>query len=209
MMLATRILVAGCTVLLGTFPAAAESYCVACFGPDAVYRCVIEGKPEGAAPDPRHQIQCIKVLAKQGGHTRCSVERFSTEGCTGAIKVIDPTAAPMPLAPPPSEAAAPGLEGPAKAAVPAGLPPAPEPPPAVAAPADSAAGAQPAGEPPRTVEELAKSTVQSTKKSLDTVTGTVKDTTQKAGDQIEGVGSAIGSAAKKSWRCVSSFFNDC
>jgi hypothetical protein len=74
-------------------------------------------------------------------------------------------------------------------------------PPAIAAP-------DPA-QPPRTVEELAKTTVENTKKNIDDVTGTVKQSTQKAGDQIQGFGSAVGNAAKKSWDCVTSLFSDC
>jgi hypothetical protein len=64
-------------------------------------------------------------------------------------------------------------------------------------------------QPPKTVEELAKSTIETTKKGLDGVTGTVKSSTEKAGEQINGVGGSIGQAAKKSWNCLSSFFSDC
>jgi hypothetical protein len=179
-------------------PAAAESYCVACYGPDAVYRCVIAGAPATAPADPRHQIQCIKQLAKGGGHARCSVERFSVEGCSGPERVIDPAATNIPLAP---RAAESEPVRPTPAMPPAASPPLPGDPPAIAAP-------DPA-QPPRTVEELAKTTVENTKKNIDDVTGTVKQSTQKAGDQIQGFGSAVGNAAKKSWDCVTSLFSDC
>jgi hypothetical protein len=171
-------------------PASAESYCVACYGPDAVYRCVIADAPAEASPDPRNQVQCIKQLAQTGGHARCSVERFSTGGCNGPEHVIQTKMglAPAATSPGPTEARAlpaPAVKDPA---------------------ASSTAGA---GQPPHTVKEMAKGTVESTKRGIDDVTGTVKATTEKAGEQIGGVGSAIGTVAKKSWNCVSSLFNDC
>lgn len=174
--------------------ARAESYCVACFGPDAIYRCIIADAPAGAAPDPRNQVQCIKQLAKSGAHARCSVERFSAKGCNGPERIISPATAAIPLTPPsPAEAT--------QATPPASDGVATEPIPAEPA-------QQPAG-PPQTVEELAKSTVESTKKGLGDVGTSVKNTTEKAGEKIEGVGSAIGNAAKKSWDCVTSLFSDC
>jgi hypothetical protein len=173
------------------FPVMAESYCVACYNPDAVYRCVIADAREHAAPDPRNQVQCIKQLAKSGGHARCSVERFTSVGCSGPERVISPSTAAVPVTPVP------------KAASPLG------PPPSDAQAENAAADGTAVDQPPKTVEELAKSTVESTKKGLDGVTGTVKSTTEKAGEQIQTVGGSIGQAAKKSWNCLSSFFSDC
>jgi hypothetical protein len=167
-----------------------ESYCVACYGPDAIYRCVIADAPAGTAPDPRNQVQCIKQLAKSGSHARCSVERFSTAGCNGPERVIQPAMEAIPLAPLPTQP-----EG------------------ATGNPVLHEATEQPAAaapkKPPETVEELAKSTVESTKKGIDNIGSSVKTTTEKAGEQLGGVGNAIGSAAKKSWDCVTSLFSDC
>jgi len=210
--------------LLTAAPAAvrAESYCVACFGPDAVYRCLIAGTLETAPADPRNQIQCVKQLAKTGGHARCSVERFSTSGCEGVERIIEPSAAVVPLAPPP--AAIPGVPSPTvkekdAAAAPARpLPDRPAAEPTTTGLAPATPGSKPGadtpdapaqGEPPRTVEDLAKTTVESTKKGLDDVAGAVKKQTEKAGDQMQGAGSAINEAAKKSWHCLTSFFTDC
>jgi hypothetical protein len=207
-----RLLWATAWLLAVGGPAAAESYCVGCYGPDAVYRCVIAGAPENAPADPRHQIQCIKQLAKSGSHTRCSVERFSVEGCVGPERIIDPAKSAMPLAPnatdaavPPASASQPALATtpPPGGPLPVEKPKSSEPDPAGAAPAPDKDG------PPRTVEELAKTTVETTKKSIDDVTGSVKHSTEKAGDQIQGFGSAVGDAAKKSWDCVTSLFSDC
>ena len=188
----------------GGLTAAAEGYCVACFEPDAVYRCLVEGVPGGAAPDPRHQVQCIKQLAKQGGHARCSVERFSAAGCDGPVAMIDPENSAIPMGP----------VTPETGAAPASQRLAPEEPVAIEAETEALPAQEPeakpnTNEPPRTVEELAKNAAESTKKGIDTVTGTVTDTTKKAGDQIQGAGSAVGNAAKKSWNCLTSLFNDC
>ncbi len=212
--------------LLTAAPAAvwAESYCVACFGPDAVYRCLIAGTLETAPADPRNQIQCVKQLAKTGGHARCSVERFSTSGCEGVERIIEPSAAVVPLAPPP--AAIPGMPPPAVKetdAATAPVRPRPDRPaaePKTTDPAPVTPGSKPGlrpgtpdapeqAEPPRTVEDLAKTTVESTKQGLNDVAGAVKKQTEKAGDQMQGAGSAINEAAKKSWHCVTSFFTDC
>lgn len=173
--------------------AAAESYCVACYGPDAVYRCVVADVPASAAPDPRNQVQCIKQLAKSGGHARCSVERFSTANCNGAEKVVSTaTAEPIAGPPPGSDLSSPAASKPDHDTV--GKTSQPEPSPAQA---------------PRTVEELAKSAAATTKESLNEVGGTVKSTTEKAGETIGGLGSAVGNAAKKSWNCLTSLFSNC
>ena len=180
-------------LIAGLSPAIAESYCVACYGPDAVYKCVVSGAPAGGAPDPRNQVQCVKQIAKADGHARCSVERFSTAGCSGPERIISPATAAVTITPPPGAAADTA----------AGTGP---------SPAQEAPTVEPAVEleqPPKTVEEMAKTTVENTKKGLGDVGSSVKSTTEKAGEQIEGVGSAIGDAAKQSWNCVKSLFSDC
>lgn len=158
----------------------AEEYCVTCAGPEATYRCEVEGTPAGQGSDPRSQLQCITALAQSGGHESCAVSRAGTEPCDGVLKVI----APSTLDVPPEAADQANVEMPA---------------PAEPAPPDAAAGA---AEPPRTVEELAKSTVQSSKAGLE-----------KAGEAVvggaKGAGSAVGTAAKKTWDCLASLFSDC
>lgn len=88
-----RLLLPILAVVVAASSARAESYCVACFGPDAIYRCVIAEAPASAPPDPRNQVLCIKQLAKSGAHARCSVERFSTKGCNGPERIISPATA--------------------------------------------------------------------------------------------------------------------
>lgn len=196
-------------LMLASGPATATEYCVGCSGPDATYRCQIEGASASGPADPVSQILCIKKIATEGGHERCSIERFSKEGCDGPVKVIAgnsgvdavatgaaagdaPGTAPTNDTPAKAEDAAPAAEGDTK--------------PAVEAAAEPKAADD---KPPQTVEALAKQSMTSTKENLDKAGNAVSDGAKKAGDQIEGAGSAITAAAKKSWTCVTSLFNDC
>lgn len=191
------LLIALGAVVVGTPAARSESYCIACQGPDATYRCVVADTPEGGPPDPRNQIRCVKELATAGQHQRCSVERFSASGCEGPVRVIANAALDAPEAgvPPEGGSAAPG-EGTA-------------PPSGVAK--DPLSNPVPPETPksPSTVAEVAHDTAQATKKGLDGVSSAVTTSVEKAGDGIKDAGSAIGSAAAKTWRCLKSFFDDC
>ncbi len=200
-------------LMLVSGPATATEYCVGCSGPDATYRCQIEGASASGPADPVSQILSINKIATEGGHERCSIERFSKEGCDGPVKVIagnsgvdavstgddtvpgsapDPSAAPTNDTPAKAEDATPAADGNAK--------------PAVEAAAEPKAADD---KPPQTVEALAKQSMTSTKENLDKAGNAVSDGAKKAGDQIEGAGSAITAAAKRSWTCVTSLFSDC
>src|SRR5688572_29672822 len=66
--------------------ATAQEYCVACSGPNAVYRCVIDGaQPRGGQP---LQMLCVTAMAKQGGHASCSGTRGTVFECDGAVKRV-------------------------------------------------------------------------------------------------------------------------
>ncbi len=191
-------------LLVGATGARASEYCVACYEPDAVYRCIISGGPSGLPADPRHQIACIKELAVSGGHARCSVERFSAVGCDGAIHTIAARAIESPPASVPEAAAE----------VPSGLPAvtgAPEPGSGRVGAEVGSDVAKDVGQPspgpqtseaPQTVEEAAQAASDSAKSGIEKIGDNVASTTRKAGEQI-------GSAAKKTWDCLSSFFSDC
>ncbi len=166
--------------------ARASEYCVSCAGPEAAYRCEIEGTPEGPGTDPKAQLLCITELARAGGHESCAVARGGSVPCAGETRIF---AAPIGEAGP-----APSIGADAPAATP------PEP-----APEDAAGG----GEPPSTVEEMAKSTVKSSKEGLEKAGETVVGGAKTAGEKIGNAGSAVGSAAKKTWDCLVSLFKDC
>jgi hypothetical protein len=183
---------AGCVALasFAVLPTHAAEYCVSCSGPDAVYRCKIEGTPDGPGDDPRAQLLCIRQLAESGAHESCSVARTASYPCPGDLKVI---AGPVGEIVPPAQPVEPAAES--------GTP---------AAPADGNVEVQPApGAPPKTVEELAGQTVKSSKEGLKKAGETISGTAEKAGEQIGNAGSAVGNAAKKTWNCLTSFFSDC
>jgi len=181
-----------CFILAGlNRPAAAAEYCVVCAGPDATYRCVFEGSPEGAGTDPRAQLLCIKQLAEAGGHESCSVTRTAASPCSGELRVVAAPLGEPPLGEPPEPR-------PSEPAADAGVPP--------EAPAE---GPPPESKPPRTVEELAGQTVESSKEGLKKAGETITGTAKKAGEQIGSAGSAVGNAAKKTWNCLTSLFSDC
>jgi hypothetical protein len=73
----------------------------------------------------------------------------------------------------------------------------PTPPPEAALPAPPAPVPAPQ-QPPGAAEAIAKDSDNGLKKATDAVTGTVENT-----------GKAIGNAASKTWKCLSSFFGDC
>lgn len=176
--------IAGCLVAGGLWrPALAVEYCVVCSGPDAQYRCSIEGTAEGPGSDPRAQLLCIRQLAEQGGHDSCSVARNAAYPCPGTLKVI---AGPVDQVVPPQ----------------AGTPPPAARPSEAEQPTD-------AGEPPKTMQDLAGKAVQSSKESLKQAGETISGAAEKTGEQIGNAGSAVGNAAKKTWNCLISLFKDC
>lgn len=187
---------------LGTgFTAEAAEYCVSCVSPDVSYRCEVGG-PDTKA-DPRGWLLCITELARTGGHESCSVERGAAPPCPGIHKVLAAPAGP-PSDVPPFEVEVPPPDPPAKP------------------PADAAAverdGATTKG--PRTVEELASETYEASKEGLKKAGESVSGAAQKAGEAVTGTaksagekigeaGSAVGGAAKKTWNCLTSLFQDC
>lgn len=146
--------------------ARAQEYCVACSGPAALYRCVIEGaQPRGGQS---LQLLCVTTMAKEGGHATCAVKRGTVFECDGAVKRIPWTA----LEASPAQ--------PAPAQPQPWVTPAPKP-----EPAAGPAPAPPAGEPeapPQTVLELAKRANEKTVEQMKKAGDTVKDATKKTWD---------------------------
>ncbi len=157
--------------LLPVAAARAQTVCVVCSEPAATYRCAVEKSDKlarlGTIADKALQHVCIKEMARLKGHASCAVSRDATPAtCQGLVQEI-------PLA---SLVAAPSEQ----AAV---SPPAPEP--AVPPPAKTSDG------PPRTVQELAERTSETSKK------------------QLKSVGDGIGDAASKTWECLTTLFKRC
>ncbi len=175
--------------------ALALEYCVTCEGPPSMYRCVIDGTPEGPGKDSNASLYCISELAAKGRHESCSVSRGAPFPCPGLTAVVKQPKQPTTLAaPPPAPSPETGTaEGPDAA-----HPAAEEPPPA-----------QKPAKVPRTVQELAGETVKSSQEGLQKAGEAIGGTAKKAGEQIGSAGSAIGNAATKTWTCITSLFSAC
>jgi hypothetical protein len=80
--------VAALAAMLSATPLSAEageaSFCVACSGPDQVYRCRVTG--DGSIPSDALKLYCVIRTAKEGHHASCSAEN-ATPACAGIDKV--------------------------------------------------------------------------------------------------------------------------
>ncbi|HML92125.1 hypothetical protein [Methyloceanibacter sp.] len=63
--------------------AASVEFCVACKGPNASYRCRVQGS--GATQSDALKLYCVVRTAKEGGHASCSARKIGA-GCDGAVK---------------------------------------------------------------------------------------------------------------------------
>ena len=136
--------------------AEAQEYCVACTGPSAMYRCIIEGaRPGGSQP---LQKLCTIAMAKEGPHAACSLKGGTVFDCNGPVKRVSWAAYNEPAA---------------KGAV-------QETPKPLVAPAP----ANDPEQPPRTVEEMAKRANQKTAEQLKKNNEDVKEKVETFGDKV-------------------------
>jgi len=163
-------------VLAGVLPANAQETCVVCKVPDATYRCAVEKAEKlerfGRGAERAIDLACAKELARQGGHASCSVRREAPgTACAGSLRTL--SIANVLAALSSAEPAAPASP--------------------VAAPAAQAEvkPAEPKAGPPRTVQELAERTSETSKQ------------------QLKQAGTAVGGAMEKTWDCLSSLFKRC
>lgn len=168
------------TILLAG-PASAGELCVICTGPDASYRCQVEGIARSASTGTQAQLLCIAELAKSGGHEICGVARRPSGPCDGVLTVVRPELA--------GDEGLAGLSG-AGVEEPSDR--------SGRAPGPDAAAPPPEPEPPPTVAAELKKAGKA-----------AGETAEKAGENLKGAGSAVGSAAQKTWDCVTSLFGDC
>jgi hypothetical protein len=176
-------------------PASALDICISCNAPEAHYTCRLD--LPGANPrDLRLQLLCITQIAQQGGHATCQADRASAEACQGAVKVVGAPAiedaapavsppSPAPVAPPPPETKAPGKRSSNETVVPK------------------------TPDAPKTVLEMVEKGAAGTGETLQNAGGAVKDAAQTTSGTFGKAGAAVGSAAKKTWKCLSSLFGDC
>ena len=166
---------------IGT-PAVAQEACVVCAGPDAVYRCTVEKSDKlarfGSAGDKALQHVCAKEMARQGSHERCSVRRDTVGAtCDGVPRVLTLASIIEAVTAPPPTVVSPAPPG------------GPVAPPPVAPIAAKPADANPP--PPRTVQELAERTGESSKQ------------------QMKDAGDSFNESAKRTWKCITTLFQKC
>lgn len=166
-------------LVLAATPAAGQSLCVECLGPDRSYSCSIKDSERAQNVRGAQRAQefvCISEIARVGGHRSCRVSTSYSGPCMGQPMELD-------------------LAKIGTDAVVIGRPPEGE-------PGGNAAGVPAATPvkkgPPQTLEELARQTVAKSKEQMNAADDGVK----KAGD-------AVGGAMKKTWDCVTSLFNRC
>ncbi len=179
----------------------AEEFCVTCYEPTATYRCAISQNGMLKAP-PGAQLSCIKELAKQGGHKSCSIQRDEPAECLGKLLVINQD--PATVIPPDHP-----LNSPATTEqtieTPSDLPQGDQ---TEHAQGDETDTSDETGE-PKTVEELAKRTAQSSKENISKAGKAVVDAAKSTGDHIKDAGEYVGNTAKKTWDCIISLFSKC
>ena len=152
--------------------AQAQEACIVCAGPAASYRCSIKDSDKAPAfrgSDKVLQFVCVTELAKMGGHESCRVNRDFGTMCIGDPRQLDVTKI--------------GTQ-PEGAAAAAGTPQVP--------------AKQASDGPPKTLEELARRTVATSKDGLSAA----EESAKKAGD-------SVGGAVKKTWNCLASLFTSC
>lgn len=183
-------------------PATAAEYCVTCTGPDASYACSI-GSAGATVDDAALKLYCITELAKKGPHESCAVERAKAAPCAGKpVSLAAPAGLELHTGPTETEAA-PAAEAPPHEPAAGGAADGNQAPP----PANETSIPKPAA--PGTVEDLVKDSTESTKEGLKATEDAASSAAKSAGSALEKAGSAIGDAAKKSWKCLSTFFGDC
>jgi hypothetical protein len=193
------------------------SYCVICKGPDQTYVCRVTG--EGSRPSDALKLYCVIRTAKEGNHASCSAERGSP-ACNGVEKVYSYDG---PLMPPDLAAdprvkrlmdkagqdqqafAKPKGDAPKTLVELTGR--------AVNASrqgwrnARSAIGGGGEAQPLPAPSEAPLPTAESA--AADSTSAPPPSRVQRAKHAAQNAGSAVGGFARKSYRCVRSFFRKC
>lgn len=210
-------LIMGIAAVLGAAAANAAELCVKCTGPDASYACVIDGM-SSATVDTVPKLYCITSLAKAGAHASCSIDRTTTAPCPGERKEL-PSPAMLDDAAPEDQPQhrGPDLttagEGPAghegQNALSSPAPAGPAEAPHDQQPRDQQNEAAASEPPPKTVQEMVEKSAKSAGEGLSGTQKSAGEAAKSASTALGKAGEAIGGAAKKSWKCLASFFSNC
>jgi len=185
------------TIAIMAAPVEAQEYCVACTGPTALYRCVLEeAKPSGI---PLKSL-CIKTLAREGRHITCSVRSGTVFDCDAPIKRIDVVSAAQRLK------ASPVAISRGDAGV---RPPAPTAVVTPGAPSDAELLEETASAPPAKPEHGSREGRKPPSDDPDTMATLAKSISRSSKDSLNTAGRAIESTTRKTWNCLASFFKSC
>ena len=187
------------------------SYCVTCKNPDQTYVCRVIG--EASRPSDALKLYCVIRTAKEGNHASCSAER-SSSGCKGVEKVYSYDGPSIP----PDIALDPRVKrfmGKVEH--------------------DQQAFAKPKGDAPKTLVELTGRAVSASRQGWrnarsalggsssddqapaasgeplpapSEVTGSIESAPAST-SRVQRASAAVGSLARKSYRCLRSFFRHC
>jgi hypothetical protein len=166
-----------------------------------MYRCVVEGTPEGPGKSSSASLGCISEMAARGRHESCAVSRGAPFPCPGLTAIVKQPDATLAAPQPEPQHPAPQTAEPAASSHPAQNDPPHD--------ASAAPEAEKPAKVPRTVEELAGQTVRSSQEGITKAGEAIGGTAKKAGEQIGNAGSAIGNAASTTWTCITSLFSSC
>lgn len=191
-----------------------QIFCVKCTEPNQTYRCEVDepafAQNTGAVGGPSLSLYCVQKVALEGGHGSCGVSRAAVEPCDGVLKsytyeaagngapgglaAIQPPRSPAQTVPAPAPITA---AAPATAAKPETIIPAPGTPP----------------NQPKTLIEATDRAINASKNGIKKAGETVTDGAKSTGAGVKTVfqktSDAVGGAAVTTWKCLSSFFNNC
>jgi hypothetical protein len=201
-------------------------YCVTCKNPDETYRCRVTG----VKPNDALKLYCVIRTAKEGNHASCSAEKATT-GCVGLVKIYtyDGPALPEGLTSDPrvrelnqkierdqrafeepkgdepkslfelgGRAVSASRRGLRNAGTAIGV-------------TSSESGTSPVAEPlPRAAPTASLPADAAPVRAAETTAPTENgETSSRVRQAAQGASSAVGGFARKSYRCMRSFFRDC
>jgi hypothetical protein len=185
------------TAIMFAMPARAQEYCVACTGPAALYRCVLERATPTGIP---LKLLCIKTLARQGGHATCAVRSGTVFDCDAPIKRIDVASAATELSSPTANEPTRVAPSPPVAAQPTvGLTPAAMPP----------SNPKRAGAPPDRDGTTPPAVAPQPPTKSEPVEDFAKNVSRTSQEALGKAGTAIKVTTKKTWDCITSLFKSC
>jgi hypothetical protein len=174
----TMGVISAVSLIMG-LPAAAQTACVRCTGPEATYICTATS--DEPFRDKAVGLFCASKIAADRQHNSCAASRAG-DPCTEGVSV--------------SFAYDGGGEG-------SMLPPTSPPP----GPVEQRAEKQPDKQPGKNGEP--ETLVDLTKDTVDGSVDAVKKAGKATGDALKDTGRAIGDATKKTLKCLGSALNDC